>query len=287
LYVDRRDPPGEEEQYQTYKRVVEKIAPHSVTLRTFDIGGDKFVSAFRVPAEMNPALGLRAVRLGLEWPDLFKTQLRAMIRASADGSVRIMIPLVSSLVELRKVKELMAEAYAEVAEAGHKHATDIPLGVMIEVPGAALMADEFAKEAEFMSIGTNDLVQYTLAVDRTSQKLAHLANAFDPAILRLIRMVVAAGKQHERPVAVCGAMASDPLAAILLVGMGIRELSMEATAVSEIKEALVRIDLKEAEAAAREALLADTAHGAEQALQRFAPRIADLLDPDDGLATAT
>jgi phosphotransferase system enzyme I (PtsI) len=281
LYVDRKDLPSEDEQYGMYKKVVEVVAPLPVTLRTFDIGGDKFASAFQVPPDMNPALGLRAVRLGLERPDVFKVQLRAMARASAHGDVRIMVPMVASLSELRAVRRLLDEALAEVDQKGQKRAKDLPLGAMVEVPSAAILADEFAREAEFLSIGTNDLVQYTLAVDRSSRELTELASYFDPAIIKLIKNVVEAGAFRHRPVLVCGAMASDPLAAILLVGMGLRELSMEATAIPEVKEAISRVTLEEAKDVAATAFEATTAREIEDGVvASLAPRIADLLDPD-------
>src|SRR5690606_27260824 len=267
--------------------VVKAVTPLPVTLRTFDIGGDKFASVFKVPAEMNPALGLRAVRLGLERPAVFKVQLRAMVRASAHGSVGIMVPMVASLDELRAVRRLLAEAIEEVDRAGHARADTLPLGAMIEVPAAAILAEEFAREAEFLSIGTNDLVQYTMAVDRSSRDLTHLASYFDPAIIRLIKNVIQAGSFRQRPVIVCGAMASDPLAAILLVGMGLRELSMEATAIPEVKEALSRVALGGAKDASSTAFEASTAEGVQLAMAaRFAPMIADLLDPVELMASS-
>lgn len=246
LYVDRSELPTEDQHYETYRRVVEVVAPLSVTLRTFDIGGDKFVSSLQLPADMNPALGLRAVRLGLARPDLLLTQLRAMIRASAHGSLRIMVPMIASIGELRAVRALFDRALAEVDERGLPRAPHIPLGMMVEVPSAAVMAHEFAREAEFFSIGTNDLVQYSLAVDRSSPELAYLASFFDPAILRLITQVVRAGVDHGRPVALCGAMASDQLAAVLLLGLGLREMSMEASAIPAIREAIAEVTLAEA-----------------------------------------
>jgi phosphotransferase system enzyme I (PtsI) len=274
LYLDRSEPPTEDEQYETYRRVVEVLAPLPVTLRTFDIGGDKFASVFQVPTEMNPALGLRAVRLGLARQDIFLTQLRAMVRASAHGQMRVMVPMIASMGEWRQVKRLFAQAIAEVDAEGRARSVEIPLGMMVEVPSAAVMADEFAIETEFMSIGTNDLVQYTLAVDRSSPELAYLASFFDPAILRLVRMVIQAGKNRNRPVLVCGAMASDPLAAILLVGMGLRELSMEAAAIPEIREAIGNVTVAEAEDAAAIALRAETALDIESVLRaRFSARL--------------
>lgn len=274
LYLDRSDPPSEDEQYETYRRVVETLAPLPVTLRTFDIGGDKFASVFQVPSEMNPALGLRAVRLGLARQDIFLTQFRAMIRASVHGKMRIMVPMIASLGELREVRRLFDRAIKEVEAAGHPRNREIPLGMMVEVPSAAVMADEFAAETEFMSIGTNDLVQYTLAVDRSSPELAYLASFFDPAILRLVRLVILAGKKHQRPVLVCGAMASDPLAAILLVGMGLRELSMESAAIPEIREAIGNVTVAEAEEAAQAAFAGETAKDIERLLgERFGARL--------------
>jgi phosphotransferase system enzyme I (PtsI) len=278
LYVDRAAPPDEDEQYELYRAVLETVYPRPATLRTFDIGGDKFVSTFQVPPEMNPALGLRAVRLALSRPDVFLDQLRAMVRASAHGEMRIMIPMVASLREFEEVRRLVGVAVREVEARGQKHAPTIPLGVMIEVPGAAVMSDLFARDADFLSLGTNDLVQYALAIDRTSRSLAYLASPFDPSILRLILTVIKAAEKYKRPLSVCGAMASDPLAAVLLVGLGIRELSMEAAAIPEIKEALHRVSLAEAVAVANEALLQESAEDVERTLAAaFAPRLFDLL----------
>jgi phosphotransferase system enzyme I (PtsI) len=259
LYLNRKELPGEEEQYETYRGVLEAVAPLPVTLRTFDIGGDKFASSIQLPNDMNPALGLRAVRLALAREDLFLTQLRAIVRASAHGDLRLMVPMVTSMGELREVKRLLTQAIAEVDAAGQPRAPHIPLGIMVEVPAAAIMADRFAPEAEFLSIGTNDLVQYTLAVDRSSPALAYLASSYDPSILRLIQTVVSAGAAHKRPVVVCGAMASDPLAVVLLVGMGLRELSLEASSISDVRAVLERVTVREARVAADLALECSTA----------------------------
>lgn len=274
LYVERSEPPTEDEHYETYRGVIEAMAPLPVTLRTFDIGGDKFVSSLLVPKDMNPALGLRAVRLGLARPDIFSTQLRGMIRASAHGTLRIMIPMIASLGELRAVRILFERALLEVDAAGHARAAHIPLGMMVEVPSAAIMAGEFAREAEFFSIGTNDLVQYALAVDRASPELAYLASFYDPAVLRLITTVVRAGLDHGRPVGLCGAMASDQLASILLIGLGLRELSMEPSAIPAAREAIATVTLAEAADAARVVLSEVTAADVEGFLiQRFGDRL--------------
>jgi phosphotransferase system enzyme I (PtsI) len=268
LYVDRNEPPSEDEQYDTYRRVAEIMNPLPVTLRTFDIGGDKFVSVFQVPSEMNPALGLRAVRLGLARPEIFMTQLRAMVRATAHGKLRIMLPMIASLGELFAVKELFDQAVKDVDARGLPRAEHISLGIMVEVPSVAVMAHEFAEHAEFMSIGTNDLVQYTLAVDRSTPELAYLASYFDPAILRLIQNVIEAGRAKQRPVILCGAMASDPMAALLLVGMGLREMSMEAAAIPEVREVLANVTREQVERAASDALAERTAAGVQAAITR-------------------
>jgi phosphotransferase system enzyme I (PtsI) len=231
---------------------------------------------------MNPALGLRAVRLALSQPDVFLTQLRAMVRASAHGDVRIMIPMVSGMHELREVKRLLARAIVDIDARSLPRADRIPLGIMIEVPSAAVMADAFAKEADFFSLGTNDLIQYALAIDRTSQSLATLATPFDPSIIRLIAGVVRAAKAQNISVSICGAMASDPLAATLLIGLGLRELSMEAAAIPELKETIRRITVAECEAVATAALACDTSEGVEGAVARaFAPRLYDILTGSD------
>lgn len=278
LYIDRIEPPNEDEQFEIFRSVIDVMAPQPVTLRTFDIGGDKFVSTFQVPPEMNPMLGLRAVRLALSRPHVFLEHLRAMVRASAHGDVRIMIPMVSSLGELREVRTLLTRAQADVRARGLPCADEIPLGVMIEVPSAAVMVDLFAQEAAFLSLGTNDLIQYALAVDRSSRSLAYLASPFDPSILRLIKGVIRAGAEWNKPVSVCGAMASDPVAALLLLGLGMREFSMEAAAIPEIKESFHRVTLAEAETVAAEALLCHTAEDVEHCVAAaFAPLLYDIL----------
>jgi len=278
LYIDRTTQPGEDEQYEVYRAIVEAVSPAPVTLRTFDIGGDKFASTFSLPAEMNPALGLRAIRLALKTPEIFLTQLRAMVRASAHGDIRIMVPMVVSIHEMREVRRLLAQAVAQVRARGQAFEEKIPLGMMVEVPSAAIMADVFAREADFFSLGTNDLVQYALAIDRASQSLAAQASPFDPGILRLVKFVTDAAGARGIPVSLCGAMASDPLAACLLVGLGLRELSMEAAAIPEIKEAIRRLTVPEAEALAKRALTCDSADAVEELLTtELTPRLTDLL----------
>jgi phosphoenolpyruvate-protein phosphotransferase (PTS system enzyme I) len=279
LYLARTTPPTEDEQLDVYRGVLEVMAPRPVTLRTFDLGGDKLPLTARTPSEPNPALGVRAVRLGLSRPELMLTQLRAMVRASAYGKLRIMVPMISTLGELRAVRHLLLRAMRQVDESGFRRDSHLSLGVLIEIPSAALMADEFAAEADFLSIGTNDLVQYTLAVDRANGELAHLASAFQPGVLRLIRAVIQGASRHDRPVSLCGAMSSDPLGAALLIGMGLRELSMEPIAIPEVKSALSRITVAEAELAARRVLECVTVEEVNDVLlDAFAARFGDLLD---------
>ena len=279
LYTARPDLPSEEEQYVTYRHVLEAVAPLPVTLRTFDIGGDKLVPSLQGPQGANPALGLRAVRLGLARPELFLTQLRALVRASAHGRLQIMIPMISSVAEFRASLRLLAQAVQDIDNRGLSRAAFIPCGCMVEVPSAAIMANELAQEAAFLSIGTNDLVQYCLAVDRSRPELVGLGSSFDPSVLRLIRRTVRAGERHHRPVLVCGAMASDPLSVLLLLGLGIRELSMEGSAIPELKEAISRVSLVEAERLADDALACSTAEEVERMVtETYAPYFADLLD---------
>ncbi len=278
LYIDRLTQPDEQEQYELYRAVLEAVSPKPVVLRTFDIGGDKFASSFQLPAEMNPALGLRAVRLALRVPEVFMTQLRAMVRASAHGDLRIMIPMVASIHEMRAVRKMLVQAMADIRARGLPYREDIPLGMMVEVPAAAVMADVFAREAQFFSLGTNDLVQYALAIDRASRTLASLASPFDPSILRLIQNVAGAARERGIPVSICGAMASDPLAACILLGLGLRDLSMEAAAIPELKEAIRRVSIAECERAAVTALACDSAEAVQDLCAReFAPRFMDLL----------
>jgi phosphotransferase system enzyme I (PtsI) len=278
LYVNRSAPPSEDTQLEIFRRVLKDLGPLPTTLRTFDIGGDKFVTTFQVPGEMNPMLGLRAVRLALAEQDVFMTHLRAMVRATAFGQVRIMIPLVSTLDELRVVRQLLRRAHDDVRAAGQACADNIELGVMIEVPAAAIMADVFAAHADFMSIGTNDLVQYALAIDRTNRALAYLASPFDPSVLRLIDTVIRAGKKEDCPVSVCGEMASEPYGALMLIGLGVRNLSMESVAIPEVKEAIRRASCEELEQLARTALEMSTAVEVETLLtDAFEPRLHDIL----------
>ncbi len=281
LFVDRATLPSEEEQLDVFRRVVERMAPFPVTLRIFDLGADKASPALRVPPEPNPALGLRAIRLALARPEALGAHLRAMLRASAFGNVQLMVPMVTTVAEVRAVRARLAEAERALDAVGQARAARVPVGVMIEVPAAVMMADELAREADFLSIGTNDLIQYALAVDRTNRELAELGSSFEPALLRLIRLVVEAGRRHGRAVSVCGAMASEPLAALLLVGLGLRELSVEPAVLGVTKAALALVEQGELEDLAAKALGLASASEVEQLVTAsLAPRLRELLGPE-------
>ena len=267
LVVGRTTMPDEEEQYRAYRRVVESFRGRPVVIRTFDIGGDKYpVGSFAT--EPNPFLGWRAIRVSLDAPDLFMPQLRALLRAAVHGDLRIMLPLVVSVQEVHEARELLRAAAAELAARGVPHRTDVPLGVMIETPAAAIAADTFVGSAEFFSIGTNDLVQYTLAVDRGNANLAPRFTPLHPSVLRLIRRTLEVGTAHGLEVTVCGEMASQPLTAFALIGLGLRQLSVAPRSVGLMKRIIRGISASDAAAAVAEALDARTAAAAEELLMR-------------------
>jgi phosphoenolpyruvate-protein phosphotransferase (PTS system enzyme I) len=267
LVVGRPTMPDEDEQYRAYRRVVEAFGGRPVVIRTFDIGGDKLpVGGF--PSEPNPFLGWRAIRMCLDLPDLFKTQLRALLRAAVHGDVRIMLPLVVTLDEVRQARTLMDEAVEELRARRVAHRADVPLGVMIETPAAAYSAASFVNDVSFFSIGTNDLVQYTLAVDRGNANLASRFTALHPAVLGLIQRTLQVGIGHGLDVAVCGEMASQPLMAFALLGLGIRNLSVSPRGVPLMKRIVRSVDSGDAERSALAALAAPTAALAEMELRR-------------------
>ncbi|MBU0955175.1 MAG: phosphoenolpyruvate--protein phosphotransferase [Spirochaetes bacterium] len=246
MYMDRPMLPDESEQYQVYKHVLERMNPKPVVIRTLDIGGDKQLDALPMKAEANPFLGVRALRLCLAREDIFRTQLRALLRASVHGQLRIMFPMVAVLEELRAAKAILAEEKLTLCKAGIPVADTIEIGVMIEIPAAALCADILAAECDFFSIGSNDLTQYTMAADRMNPELAHLNQASHPAVLRLVAMAAAAARRHGIWTGVCGEMAADPVCAALLVGMGVTELSMGAASIPLIRKKLAGISIETA-----------------------------------------
>jgi phosphotransferase system, enzyme I, PtsP len=259
LALAHRGFPSEEEQQQLYNRVVEFLDPRSVTIRTLDLGGDKGLPNVGLDDEENPQLGCRSIRLALENRPAFRAQLRAILRASARGNVRLLLPMISGLDELREAKELIEETRIELAREGSPFDDELEVGIMIEVPSAAITAPMLAQECDFFSIGTNDLTQYTLAVDRGNERVAHLYDSLHPAVLQLIQKTVEAAKGAGIPVSICGEMATNPLSVPILVGLGIGELSGTPAAVPVVKEIIRALEMGDVEADARAALAARTA----------------------------
>jgi len=242
LFMGREEPPGEEEQYQTYREVVDRMGSHPVTIRTLDVGGDKFVPEINLADEMNPAMGLRGIRFSLNEQQLFNSQLRAILRASANGPVRIMFPMITGVAELRRCHDRVEQAKQELRSEGVHFDEEIKVGIMIETPSAALVADQLARECDFFSIGTNDLIQYCLAVDRANEHIAYLYEPLHPAILRALSMICKAGVEQGITVSMCGEMAGDPLYTLILLGLGISELSMNPAGIPRVKRILRKVD---------------------------------------------
>jgi phosphoenolpyruvate-protein phosphotransferase (PTS system enzyme I) len=266
LVVGRATMPDEEEQYNAYAKVIKAFNGQPVVIRTFDVGGDKLpVGGY--PHEPNPFLGWRAIRMCLDEPEIFKTQLRALMRAAVHGDVRIMLPLIVTIDEVREARALMAEAARELSDHGAAFRADVPLGIMIETPAAVITADTLAKEVAFFSIGTNDLVQYTLAVDRGNARLASRFTPLHPAVLRLINRTCEVAHAHGLNVSVCGEMASEPLMAFALIGLGLRTLSVAPRSVARVKQIVRGIHVSVAIEAAKAALEAGTAGEAERILR--------------------
>jgi phosphoenolpyruvate-protein phosphotransferase (PTS system enzyme I) len=275
LVVGRATMPDEDEQYAAYRRVVTAFNGHPVVIRTFDIGGDKLpVGGY--PTEPNPFLGWRAIRMCLDQPGLFRTQLRALLRAAVHGDVRIMLPLIVTVEEVRQARALLDESAAELEARGVAFRRDVPLGVMVETPAAAVAVDTFIADAAFLSIGTNDLTQYTLAVDRGNANLASRFTPLHPAVLRLIRRTVEVGDAAGLEVCVCGEMASQPLMAYALLGLGVRQLSVAPRSVPVVKRLVRGISVSDAEVAVAAALEAPTAAAAEAELRQ---RLRQALGP--------
>jgi phosphoenolpyruvate-protein phosphotransferase (PTS system enzyme I) len=274
FYMNRKDSPSEEEHYQAYKYVAQEMNPHPVTIRTLDIGGDKFLSQFKVPHEMQPFLGWRAIRFCLARPDIFKLQLRAILRASVHGNLKLMYPMISGIEELRQANQLLEEAKDELKASGLKFNDKIKVGVMVEVPSAALTADILAAEADFFSIGTNDLIQYSLAVDRGNEKVAYLYDPAHPAVLRLIKNIIDAAHQAEIKVAMCGEMAGEPSLALILLGLGLDEFSLPPQVIPELKYLIRAVGFKEIHEFAVCALKLQTGKEVEEFAQK---RLAKIL----------
>jgi phosphotransferase system enzyme I (PtsI) len=268
FYMRRGRLPSEEEQFKAYRRVAEAMAPETVIIRTLDVGGDKFAAYWGTAKETNPFLGRRGIRFSLEKRDMFKCQIRAIYRASAFGNLKLMFPMVSSLDELRAANEVCDEVQSDLRKEGVSYDERIEIGTMVETPAAALIADALAKEADFFSVGSNDLIQYTLAVDRGNVRISHLYEPFHPSVLRLIKRCVDVAHDNKIWIGLCGEMAGDPLAAVLLVGLGLDELSTSVYRVPEIKTVIRCVTYSDARDIVDECLRLPTASEVKGMLMR-------------------
>ena len=268
LYMESIDFPIEDIQFEEYKKVL-SATKHKVVIRTLDIGGDKELSYLKLPKEMNPFLGYRAIRLCLDRKDIFKTQLRALLRASVFGKLAIMFPMIATVKEFKAAKSLYEACKKELIKEKVKVSDDIQVGMMIEIPAAAINAETFAKYADFFSIGTNDLIQYSLAADRMSEKVSYLYQPYHPSILRLIKMTIDGGHKYNRPVAMCGEMAGDKIAVPLLIGLGLDEFSMSASSVLETRKIISTLNKKDMEILASKALQCETNEEVKSLVEKF------------------
>ena len=280
LFMNKPVLPDEETQFQVYKKLAELMPDQPVIIRTLDVGGDKFDAAISLPKEPNPFLGMRAIRLGLSRPELLKNQLRALLRAGVYGDIKILFPMISSLEELEGLLHLLEQLKEDLRERGILFKDDMQVGVMIEIPSAVLIADQLAKKADFFSIGSNDLVQYTLAVDRSNEKVAKLYNPMHPAVIELIAMAAKAARDNQIWISCCGELAGDPLFTPLLVGLGVQELSMSPGALPAIRRTIRRLSMAEAEALVQDIRQAAdsnyTATRCKDLIARIAPSIAKM-----------
>jgi phosphotransferase system enzyme I (PtsI) len=266
IYLQSASLPREEDHLAVYSRIAKAAYPAPVYIRTIDIGGDKSLPQLKIEKEPNPALGLRAIRFSLRHRDLFKVQLRAILRASSQRNVRILIPMITEVEEIGEVKFLFEEVKQELERERHKFDRQIPLGVMIEVPAAAAITDVLVKEVDFLSIGTNDLIQYYLAVDRSNEYVSYLYKPLHPAVLRLVRFIIQTALREGKDVAVCGEMAADPLCALALLGFGLRTFSMNPIFIPRIKNTLRSVELKTVEKVIEEAMSLKTAQDVEETI---------------------
>ncbi len=258
FFLNREDLPSEEEQFQAYKYAAEKASPLPVVIRTLDLGGDKFASHLEMPREINPFLGWRAIRFCLARPDIFKAQLKAILRASIYGNVSVMYPLISTLQELRQANKILEEVKRELKKEKKEFSKDIKIGAMIETPSAAITSDLLAEEVDFFSIGTNDLIQYAMAVDRINEKIAYLYQPASPAVLRFIKHIVDSGHRKGVRIAICGEIAGDIHLTLILLGLGVDELSMGPVAIPEVKQIIRSVSIEEARRITEKALSFDS-----------------------------
>ena len=254
IFLEKDSLPDEEEQYQVYKRFSEELRDQPVILRTLDSGGDKILKDLEHPEEQNPFLGWRAIRFCLDKRDIFKTQLRAILRANVNNNIKILIPMISCLREIRETKKIIEEVKKDLTKEGKDFYSEIDIGIMIEIPAAALMSDIYAKEVDFLSIGTNDLTQYTLAVDRTNQKIARLFNDIHPAVLRLMKTTINNANKLDKEISICGELAGNPEAIALIVGLGLRKLSMSPYLIPKVKKIIRSFSVSECEKLAEKIL---------------------------------
>lgn len=268
LYMDRKTAPSEEEQYVAYKEVAEKMKNKPVVIRTLDVGGDKELDYLNLPKEMNPFLGYRAIRVCLDKVDIFKTQLRAILRASAFGNIKIMFPMISSVEELRAAKAILEEVKTELHKENIAFNESLEVGIMIEIPAAAIISDLLAKEVDFFSIGTNDLIQYTTAVDRMNEKISHLYNPFHPALLRLVKTVIDNAHNENKWVGMCGEVAGDPKLIPILIGMGLDEFSMSPISVLRARAIIRNISQEKMKDLAQQVINLPTAVEVEEFIEK-------------------
>jgi phosphotransferase system enzyme I (PtsI) len=264
LYMGRTQLPTEDEQFDSYKAVLERMEGKPVVVRTLDIGGDKELPYLDLPKEMNPFLGFRAIRLCLEEQDIFRTQLRALLRASTFGNLKIMFPMIATLGEFRQAKAILLEEKAKLQAEGVVVSETIELGIMVEIPSTAVMADQFAKEVDFFSIGTNDLIQYTMAADRMNERVSYLYQPYNPAILRLVKMVIDAAHKEGKWAGMCGEMAGDEIAIPILLGLGLDEFSMSASSILQARSQILKLSKAEMNAVIEQLLNMDTAEEVER-----------------------
>lgn len=279
LYLTGNQRPSENDHYESYKRCIDLLGGKPLTIRTIDLGADKYTQAQEEIPERNPFLGLRSIRYSLKNQKMFRTQLRAILRASAHGPVKIMFPLITNIAELRSGKYFLREEMEELDERGEKYDPNIEVGMMVEVPAAALMAGAFAREVDFFSIGTNDLVQYTLAVDRTNERVASMYTPIHPAVLKLIRDVTRAGRRQDIPVSCCGQSAADPAFAALLLGLGVRTISATGSSLPMLKKTIRSLTIPQCERLAKRAISFDSeAEAGSYVLNRLRKRVPEVFD---------
>lgn len=269
LFLGRTDPPGEEDHYRTYALVFDEMGEREVTIRTLDLGGEKIFSAKTHEPEPNPALGLRAIRYCFEHPDLFEAQIAGLLRAATRGNLRILLPMISGVGELRMAKEIIAGVERRLEREGKEHKKDVPIGVMIEVPSAAIAADHLAKECDFFAVGTNDLMQYLLAIDRTNERVDYLYHPLHPAMLRTLAMVTRAAQQAGISVSVCGEMAGDTEHTSILLGLGFTQLSCNASSIPKVKRAVRELRLEDCRTLLSEALECTTHQQVDELVRDF------------------